>query len=283
MRTVSVITPVFEGGDLLQITVASVRDQVLPGDVSIQHLIVSDDQQDYRHLEETGHHYTCKVLTTERRGAGPSVARNVGLAHATGEYITFLDADDFWFPNRLISLLPFAYQYGAACDPIAFVDMKGKRLYHDSTVIKHSGLLSIAASLEINGAFFPLYHRSLITHPWDHTLSFSEDFLFNFMAISQGIGLYVCPDPLMAYRIRPGSLSHSMPAFSVKVDGAYDYFLNGCTLLNTLSDEERALFRRRVSIKRELNRQYTAAWEEDSALTFEAFIDQFQADLAEAG
>jgi len=32
---------------------------------------------------------------------GISTSRNLGIAHSTGEYIAFLDADDVWFPNKL--------------------------------------------------------------------------------------------------------------------------------------------------------------------------------------
>ncbi|AKG20955.1 glycosyltransferase family 2 protein [Calothrix sp. 336/3] len=48
--------------------------------------------------------YPDKIRYVEHDGhqnLGMSATRNLGIHHARGEYITFLDADDTWFPNQL--------------------------------------------------------------------------------------------------------------------------------------------------------------------------------------
>ncbi len=64
-------------------------------------LIVIDDNS----TDDTAHYLSrisdsrLQIITTS--GVGASRARNLGIAQAKGEYIAFLDADDFWMPTKL--------------------------------------------------------------------------------------------------------------------------------------------------------------------------------------
>ena len=99
---VSVVVPCYRCADTIGPSVASIAGQTLrPAEV----LLVDDYSGDgtLQALHDLASRYPqgwVKVLTSARNG-GPSQARNIGWAHASQDYIAFLDADDTWAPAKI--------------------------------------------------------------------------------------------------------------------------------------------------------------------------------------
>ncbi|MGB9128232.1 MAG: glycosyltransferase [Thiobacillus sp.] len=94
--TISVVIPAYNAAVTLPRALDSVLAQTWPA----HEIIVVDDGS----TDATGEvvkGYAGRVRYVRQDNAGPSAARNQGVAAASGEWIAFLDADDWYYPERL--------------------------------------------------------------------------------------------------------------------------------------------------------------------------------------
>lgn len=91
---ISAVVIVRNGERYLRQALASITAQTWP----VHEMIVVDGGSTDGTLA-IAHDFAVQVVT--QRGTGIADARNVGIAHAQGEYIAFLDHDDLWHPEKL--------------------------------------------------------------------------------------------------------------------------------------------------------------------------------------
>ncbi len=99
---VSVIMPIYNAYDYLRVAIDSVLTQSL---TDIELICIEDGSTDrsldiIKEYQKSDHRV--RILT--EANAGPAVARNRGIERARGEYLAFLDADDFFEPTLLEKL-----------------------------------------------------------------------------------------------------------------------------------------------------------------------------------
>ena len=98
---VSVIIPVYNAEKTIIRTLESVVNQTYK---NIEILVINDGSKD--NSEQLISNYVSQVdnknirLISKENG-GVSSARNRGIDYATGDFIAFLDSDDFWLPNKI--------------------------------------------------------------------------------------------------------------------------------------------------------------------------------------
>lgn len=101
MPLVSVVVPAYNCSRYINETIASILAQ--KGEIDIEIIVINDGSTD--NTGEMARSFGEPVKVIDQLNAGVCVARNRGLKEAKGEFIAFLDHDDYWFPNKLANQL----------------------------------------------------------------------------------------------------------------------------------------------------------------------------------
>lgn len=166
-----------------------------------------------------------KVLQTPANG-GPAVACNTAYARATGRWVTVLDSDDLFLPERVERLAAFAEARGA--DMVAdnllercFDTGRDLGLHFPEAEMRETGWITLAEMLRRDmpdlpgksrlGFVQPMIRRDLLER---HKLCFptriraGEDFVHYFECVAHGARFALVPEAYYVYRIRAGSITY---------------------------------------------------------------------------
>jgi glycosyltransferase involved in cell wall biosynthesis len=220
---ISVVIPAYNAAKFLAEAVASVRAQTYR---PLELIIVDDGSRDAtpdiiqqveRESEaESDPARAVPVRAIFQENAGPSAARNRGLAEAAGPYLAFLDADDRWYPDKLErqwQLLEKEPSVGICCSGWRIINEAGgptKRL---------------GGAAEGEVTFEALVHQNLIGTPstvlgrtalfrelggFDPTLRYAEDLEFWLRAaLAPGGKIWSIGGPMIDRRERVGQATRN--------------------------------------------------------------------------
>jgi cellulose synthase/poly-beta-1,6-N-acetylglucosamine synthase-like glycosyltransferase len=116
---VSIIIPAFNAAGHVRTALQSVFAQSF---TDYEVILINDGSPDTVQLEQAIQPYVSRITYLTRQNGGPSAARNLGIRHARGEWLAFLDSDDTWLPNYLAEQIKFLREDAAVdmvyCDAI---------------------------------------------------------------------------------------------------------------------------------------------------------------------
>ena len=118
--TVSVIIPYYRASQ----TIARAVESALGQTVHPLEILIVDDGSPEDTAEATKQ-FGSSVTVIRKPNGGVASARNLGIEHAKGEWIAFLDADDYWEAVKLERQLAVSEEVGFVCG-MTFVEYAGK-------------------------------------------------------------------------------------------------------------------------------------------------------------
>ena len=96
---VSVIIPTHNSERTLEKALMSVVNQ--SADCEFEIILCDDHSDDQKWIKAMAEKYNCDFFDSVINHGGPSWGRNVGITFADGDYLAFIDQDDYWLPDKL--------------------------------------------------------------------------------------------------------------------------------------------------------------------------------------
>ena len=208
MPEISVIVPTYNRDYIVRETIDSILTQTLD---DLEVLVVDDGSTDNT-KEVIGSIADTRVKYLRKGNTGPAGARNFGLSKAEGQYVLFLDSDDFWPENYLevmLSRLKQNSEFGGGYSPITVVHADGRREESYKRPNGKSGWLT--ADLFKRGFIWPsaAIFRSAVWEDFyfDELLARTSEDSDAFLRLSTRTQLLFVPDVEAFHRMSPDSIS----------------------------------------------------------------------------
>ena len=229
---VSVIIPVYNVERYIEMCLSSLVEQTLE---DIELIIINDGSPDNSQaiIDRYKEQYPAKIVSVIRENGGQATARNEGIEIARGEYLAFVDSDDYVEVTMMEKLYSRAKETGAdivACgfryvyENGSFVERQvatrvepGDNIYESKTMLAHASAFM----------WNKLWRRSLFM---DTGIRFPdqkmEDVAISYNLLSNARKVAFVEEPLYNYRsTRKGSTSNTLNKATFDIFPACDSFL----------------------------------------------------------
>lgn len=211
MRTVSIIVPVYNSEQTLDVCIKSILNQTFS---DYEAIFVDDGSTDkgiqiIKRYEEKNE----RIHLIQKKNGGVSSARNYGIREACGEYLFFMDSDDYIPPHYLNAMVKVMIKSDGRIQPVTGLC----KFTANEELSKEKKELLNVVSLEKKDVI-KLYMEGLLNPPWNklfktdivrkyglffsEDISLGEDLLFNLNYIATGEidGFEVLPKLEYCYR-----------------------------------------------------------------------------------
>ena len=217
---ISIIVPIYNVSPYLQLCLESIENQIYP---HFEVLLINDGSRDNSKdisLEFVKRDKRFKFI--EQQNAGLSAARNTGILNSKGEFLTFIDGDDFIEHNYLEELyytslknnseiVVGSYKKFNEEDNNYYIHVFDYREEH----YKHRELIENIAQIERRGIEFEtswgtLFHKRLFKNVLFPVGKNIEDTRTNYKLYMESCKTSYIHKDLYVYRIRKGSLINTI-------------------------------------------------------------------------
>lgn len=172
---VSIIVPIYNSEKYLSKCIDSIIKQKYK---NIEILLIDDGSNDKSY--EICKEYLKKdkrIKVFSQKNSGPSSARNLGLDKASGEYIIFVDSDDYIESDFISTMMKQNDNYDVIISNYNIVS-NNKVKFLDNKIFYYDNFLEFIVANRLWGPVCKLIKKDIIKNKYNENYSIGEDLLF---------------------------------------------------------------------------------------------------------
>lgn len=223
MIKISVIVPVYNAERYLIKCINSIMNQSFSEEYEL--ILVNDGSEDHsediidKKIDEFGKD---KIIKINQENGGQGKARNAGVKIARGEYVTFVDSDDYIDKEMLKDLYEKAVNEKSDLVICDYVEEIGERKIYKKSLYKELDDINKEYILTVAGPCSKLIKTSLIR---ENDLYFPENMIYEDLAVMPTLGAFAekisyIKKPYYYYYIRNNSSMRQLE-YSEKLKGVF--------------------------------------------------------------
>lgn len=219
---VSVVIPVYNCERYIGDAIRSVQAQTYP---AAEIIVVDDGSSDG--TRQALQPFAGSIRYLQQHHGGVGAARNLGVAHASGDLIAFLDADDLWLPEKL--KLQTGYLREHPDYALVYTDMS---MFDEAGILHPSVKQWLGMTLPSGWIFKQLFAETLFAADsvmirreylqrvgsFDESLRSGEDYHM-WLRLARHYQFGYIDRPLLMYRQHPGMTTRTLGSASALPDG----------------------------------------------------------------
>lgn len=197
---ISIIIPLYNKENTISRTIESILSQTSQ---DWELIVVNDGSKDNSSTVVEKYLDDKRIFLINKENGGVSSARNKGLLESKGDWIIFLDADDYLMPNSL-AIFEKVIERGDASAIIANFYMSKDGISKKYSNHKKTGNIRNYLLDWIKGDICPrcgatLYKKNIVSgHLFDERISRNEDVKFS-LEVLHGVSVQYISEPVMIY------------------------------------------------------------------------------------
>lgn len=203
---ISIILPAYNSENFIQLALNSIIDQSYP---YWEAIIIDDGSTDK--TQEIVNNYIVNddrfKLIVNDINMGGAVSRNIAIQNSNGNYIAFLDSDDYWLNEKLEEQIKFMLTNKFSCSFTSYWRITNSKKTMESTIEKvtYQQMLRLPAFATST----VMVKREIICAKVFKDITNFHDLTLWLAILKDGNIFYGLKIPLTNYKVRQGSISYN--------------------------------------------------------------------------